>query len=260
MMFLKRIFGMCCLLLLPALHLCAQQAPAREVAHSTNGWFLLMNEFRFSPRWYLTTEIHLRRADLYKSWQQQILRPALHYRLHPNLDLGLGYSYLRTHPYGAQPVRTLIPENQLWQQAWMRHSLGKLALNHRYRLEQRWLGSVVQSPEGSYAISGTDYLQRFRYRIFGRLPLYTPAAASQQQLFAVFWDELFINLDRRFQPDNLQQNRIFAGLGYQFNPMSNIQVGYMNQLIRKANGYQYEQNPTLNVSLFYNLDLYKKSE
>ncbi|EMR04506.1 DUF2490 domain-containing protein [Cesiribacter andamanensis] len=253
----KRICGLLGLLLLWGASASAQQSP-KEVAHSTNGWLLIMNEYRFSPKWYLSTELHLRRADLVKDWQQYILRPALNYRLHPNLDVALGYSHMKTYPYGDQPVRTIIPENQLWQHLLLRHGLGKAGLTHRYRLEQRWIGSTVPNSEGGWDISGTDYAQRFRYRIFARLPLFTPAARPQQQLFAAFWDEVFLNLDTDFLVRNLQQNRIYLGLGYQFSPMANVQAGYMSQLIRKPNGIQYEQNPTLNVSLFYNLDLYRK--
>ncbi|AHM58546.1 hypothetical protein D770_01360 [Flammeovirgaceae bacterium 311] len=236
----------------------AQAQQQKEIASSTNGWFLLMNEFRFSPKWFLSTEVHLRRADhVVNEWQQILLRPAINYRITPAIDFGVGYTYIRSFPYGEQPLRTIVPENQLWQQLHMRHSIGKVGLMHRYRLEERWIGSIQPDDEGGFMIEGSDYAQRFRYRLFARVPLYN-IEEGQKQLFISAWDELFINLERDFMFSNFQQNRIYIGLGYQFSPMVNLQAGYMSQVVRKLNGFQYERNPTINVSLFYNIDLYKK--
>ena len=233
------------------------EAQQKEIASSTNGWFLLMNEFRFSPKWFLSTELHLRGAGVVDDWQQILLRPAINYRINPAVDLTFGYTYIRSYPYGEQPLKTIVPENQLWQQVHVRHAIGKTGLSHRYRLEERWIGQVAPDAAGGFFIDGNTYAQRFRYRLLARLPLYT-IEEGKKQLFVSAWDELFINLEKNFMPANFQQNRIYAGLGYQFSPVANLQAGYMKQVIRKANGIQYERNPTINVSLFYNIDLYQK--
>lgn len=232
------------------------QAQDRETARSTNSWFSMVNEFRLSPKWYLYHEAHLRRAEGISEKQQVLLRPALAYRIHPNVDFFVGYSYVKTYPYGEQPVQVATPENHLWQQLLVRQTVGKVGLLHRYRLEERWVGRTVETSPGAYAIEGTDYMNRFRYRIFARVPLYTPGEGPQE-LFAVGWDELFIHLDKDLMPLNVNQNRFFLGLGYQFSAMGNIQAGYMDHVIRK-NDLRYERNPTLNIALFYNIDFYKK--
>jgi hypothetical protein len=252
---LKRIFVMAAVILACGAGV-VQGQQQKEISSSTNGWFLLMNEFRFSPKWFLTTEVHLRRADVYEDWQQVLLRPAINYRITPALDFGFGYTYIRSFPYGEQPLRTIVPENQLWQQLHMRHSIGKVGLSHRYRLEERWIGQIQDDLRGRATINGSSYAQRFRYRLLARLPLHTTAEGAKQ-LFISAWDELFINLENNFMFSNFQQNRIYLGLGYQFNPLVNLQAGYMKQVIRKGNGIQYERNPTINISLFYNIDLYK---
>jgi hypothetical protein len=58
----------------------------------------------------------------------------------------------------------------------------------------------------------------------------------------------------------LDQNRLYAALGWRFNPAYNIQLGYLNQYIVKKDGVQAERNHTLQASLAYNLDFRKKED
>ena len=230
------------------------QAQQREISGSQNTWFMLMNEFRFTPKWYLSNEVHIRRADGLKNWQQFLLRPALNYRLNPNLELSAGYSYILTYPYGDQPVAVRVPEHNVWQQLLLRHSVGKLGFMHRYRLEERFVGNIV--PEGSgFVVDGSNYRERFRYRLTASIPL--ASFGEDKRLFAAVFDELWVNLDDVFFVDSFNQNWIYAGLGYQFSALGNIQAGYLNQLIRKGDN-RFEQNPTISVALFYNFNLGEK--
>jgi len=47
-------------------------------------------------------------------------------------------------------------------------------------------------------------------------------------------------------------------LGWRFNKDFNVQVGYLNQFIEKADGIRNERNHTLLISTVYNFDLTKK--
>ncbi len=232
------------------------QAQQREISSSQNNWFMLMNEFRFSPKWYLSNEIHFRRADGLKNGQQFLLRPALNYRLNPNLELAAGYSYILTYPYGEQPVPVRQPEHNVWQQLLLRHAVGKLSFVHRYRLEERFVGNI--KPVGnSFEVNGTNYRERFRYRFTASLPLVS--FEENKTLFVAVFDELWVNLDEVLFVEGFNQNWLYAGLGYQFNTLGNIQAGYLDQLISKG-GNSYEHNPTISVSLFYNINLFKPTE
>lgn len=231
-------------------------AQDKDIARSTNSWFSVVNEFRLSPKWYFYDEIHIRRAEGIIEKQQLLLRPALAYRINSHVDFFVGYSYVKTYPYGEQPVKLATPENHFWQQLLVRQQVGKVGLLHRYRLEERWVARVVENSPGSFALDGTDYMNRFRYRVLARVPLYT-LEAGKKQLFFSGWDELFLHLDKNFMPASFNQNRFFLGLGYQFNAMGNIQAGYMDHVVRK-NDLRYERNPTLNIALFYNVDLHSK--
>lgn len=246
----KRLICLLPVLLLLGFNASGQQ---KEVSRSSNTWFMLMNEVRFSPKWSVSNEVHIRRADFLKDWQQFLLRPAVNYRLNSHVDLSLGYSYVLTYPYGEQPVKMNIPEHNVWQQVQLRHAVGKVSIMHRYRLEERFVGFVQPLLNGDYEIDGADYAQRFRYRLTARVPLLK--MREQKEFFAAAFDELWINLENNFSVNSFNQNWFYVGLGYQFSSMGNLQAGYLNQVIRKGDGAHYEKNPTISVSLFYNFDL-----
>lgn len=54
--------------------------------------------------------------------------------------------------------------------------------------------------------------------------------------------------------NGLDQNRIYAALGYRFSPTSQLQLGYLNQFIVKADGLRAENNHTVQVAWTHNLD------
>lgn len=233
------------------------QAQQREISESQNSWFMLMNEFRLSPKWFISNEVHIRRANGLKDWQQFLLRPALNYRLNPNLELVAGYSYILTYPYGEQPVAVRVPEHNIWQQLLLRHAVEKVGFTHRYRLEERFVGNIEQTGINAFEINGSNYRQRFRYRLTASLPL--KRFAEDKVLFFAAFDELWVNLDDVLFVNSFNQNWIYAGLGYQFSEAGNIQAGYLDQLISKG-GNRYERNPTISVSLFYNVNFFKLAE
>lgn len=240
-----------------SLSLGSLQAQQREISGSQNSWFMLMNEFRLSPKWYLSNEVHIRRAEGLKDWQQFLLRPALNYRVNPNVELSAGYSYILTYPYGEQPLPVRVPEHNVWQQLLLRHTAGKVGFMHRYRLEERFVGNIEQTGLNTFEINGSNYRQRFRYRLTASLPLIR--FGEDKMLFAAAFDELWVNLDDVFFVESFNQNWLYAGLGYQFSEMGNIQAGYLDQLI-SIGGNRYERNPTISVSLFYNVDFFKPGE
>lgn len=232
------------------------QAQQREISESQNSWFMLMNEFRLSPKWFISNEVHIRRANGLKDWQQFLLRPALNYRLDPNIELAAGYSYILTYPYGEQPVAVRAPEHNIWQQLLLRHAVGKVGFTHRYRLEERFVGNIEQVGN-TFEVNGSNYRQRFRYRLTANLPL--KRFAEYKVLFVAAFNELWVNLDDILFVNSFNQNWIYAGLGYQFSEVGNIQAGYLDQLISKG-GNRYERNPTISVSLFYHFNFFKLAE
>jgi len=112
---------------------------------------------------------------------------------------------------------TVGTEFRLWEQMTVNNFVDRVKLEHRYRVEQRWVNGI--------------YRNRFRYRLNVVVPLNNPKMMPKTFFISVF-DEVFINN----KPPHFERNRVYAALGYQFDKSINVQAGWINQ---------YNYNPTL---------------
>ncbi|MBL4592483.1 MAG: DUF2490 domain-containing protein [Flavobacteriales bacterium] len=223
----------------------------RIVDSSLNTWWSNTNKYSVNENWYFSSELHLRRANGLEDWQQFLFRPALNYKLNSSIDLSLGYTYIRSCPYGNQPIAIITPENNIWEQITLKHQSGKLKISHRYRFEQRFIGQTVYDASGlAPTIEGNKYAQRFRYRL-----TLSRTISKNGKLFSKAFNELWINLDdKSVMPTSLNQNWLYGGLGYKIIPNGSIQLGYMNQVVKKGDGIHFENNHTLQITIGYKFE------
>ncbi len=229
------------------------QSQDRVVDSSNNGWYFYIGSFKLSDNFGLYSELHFRRANIISDPQQFLFRPGIDYFLNEHVVFTVGYTYILSYPYGEQPLPTEIPENNIWEQVLLKHAVGKVEFQHRYRFEQRWIGKPVPV-NNDYEIDGTVFANRFRYRLTAKIPLFTISEEKNTELFLAIFDEIWFHLNDNLSPRALDQNWIYAALGYQFNAQGNIQLGFLDQYLLKPDGVHVENNPTLQVGFFYNLD------
>lgn len=222
------------------------EAQNRVVDKSFNTWWTNVNKYDLSDKFFLTSEIHVRRTNGLKYWQQFLFRPGINYKVNQNVSLSVGYTFIQSYPYGEQPLPMQMPENNVWEQVAVSQKIGKVKLNHRYRLEHRFIGNVTTNNADLMVIDGTTYEQRFRYRLTGSFPI-----AKEGRWFAKWFDEIWINMADNFMPLSMNQNWLYGGIGYKFSERGVLELGYMSQLIRKGDGIHYESNPTLQATIAY---------
>ncbi len=233
----------------------------KNVANQSLAWGAYFGTHRLSERWSVWSELQLRRAEFLAEWQQVLPRVGVNYHLNPNVIFTVGYAYLWTYPYGKQPLPLDGPryEHRPWQQVTLLHNSGKVSFAHRFRLEQRFLQNwtAADPATGRRSIrEGYEWQNRMRYRFLLTLPF--PAAADRRpKWFATAYDEIFVNFGRNIGYNLFDQNRLGATLGYWLKRSLNLQVGYMNQAIQKANGRDVENNHALTLFVTHNLDLRK---
>ncbi len=227
------------------------QAPV--TSYSTNWWNGIIGHYRLSDKWGLYDELHIRRANYLETWQQFLFRPGINYFLNDNVVFTLGYTYIQTYPYGSQPVPTVIPENNIWQQVILKHKKGKVSITHRYRWEERFIGkAILDTEKNNYIISGTNYTNRFRYRIIVGVPI-------KNNWSFTFYDEVFISIDKKMQQFGFNQNWITGLINYKVSENLKISVGMMQQYFKKSDGIHYENNPTIQFGIGYKFD-FRKNE
>jgi hypothetical protein len=181
-------------------------------------------------------------------------RVGAEYYLPKGGEVTLGYVWSRHYPYGKLPSANIVDEQRTWQQFSIRTDLGRSRIQHRYRLEQRFLRSRLLDEFGDPYLGNTTIRHRVRYRFQIQIPLNNSVLRSRTWFVNVS-DELFLGFGKNVEKNILDQNRLYAGLGFRFNEQLNMQLGYQYQYVVKKDGLQIERNHALQVSAFYKLDL-----
>ncbi|MFK7770274.1 MAG: DUF2490 domain-containing protein [Mariniblastus sp.] len=203
-------------------------------------WFSLNTQGKWNPndeqsklRWWF--DGHLRYLDDADGFNQSIFRPGIGYQLTPNTNVWLGYAWINELPANGNPV---FDENRIWQQALWSKKVGRQKLFSRSRLEQRFVET------------GDDTGWRFRQFFKMDRPLYEESASS-----FVVWDEAFLDLNETDwgQQGSFSQNRLFVGFGRKFNGGQGpkIEIGYLNQFLRRKSGGGDRFNHILSVNWFF---------
>lgn len=230
-----------------------QAAPSvREVDVNGHIWLVANGNNKLTDKLGVHTEVQVRRADFGQEWQQLLLRGGLDYHWSEALRLTAGYAFVQTWPYGQYPVKHAFPEHRIWEQALVTGKLGDATLQHRYRLEQRFIGDAATG-----RFEGGRYENRLRYMARLNIPL-SGETIDDGELYAALYDEVFINFGEEVKYNIFDQNRAYGALGYQIGPVGRVEIGYMNQLVQQrsltpdSNKQIIESNNTMMLSFSSN--------
>jgi hypothetical protein len=240
------------LLVISVLGLCGQTSTAKVQDHNFNGWYMYFGDHPLKGKWGLHLEGQWRRYEAITKPQQLLLRPAINYDLRPDVMFTLGYGYITSHRYGGYPAQFPAPEHRIFQQVLLKQNVGTAGFQHRYRIEQRWIGVMQESAGGGAGRAAWRLQNRFRYFFKGVVPL------GKTQNFAAFYDEIFLGFGPNIGASIFDQNRAYAAFGRQLTGNNRIEIGYLNQLVAQRDGRILEVNHTLQVAWFSTVRFGKK--
>lgn len=226
----------------------------RQNDRNTNAWLMFFSDARVSDHLSVHTEFQLRRAEVFNKPMQEFARVGLNYHLDDQVMLTAGYAYAAAHPYGDFPAAEVFPEHRGYQQVLLKSNYGPVLVTHRYRQEQRWIRRPLES--------SFTYTNRTRYQLRAVLPLSGGRMESLQPrtLYLAVYDEPFVNFGKNVGRNVFDQNRAYAGLGYQFTKATSVDIGYMHQIVAQGNGVVFEQNHTLMFGLNFNPDFRRRND
>ena len=252
---MKKILGLVAVTLLWSVGAFAQ----KNISEQEHAWLMYFGNHRITDRWGLHTEYQWRRTDGFEHWQQSLLRLGVDYYAKNGIQYTAGYAWIKSFPYGDQPIGHTNNEHRIWEQVITKSKFGRVDVQNRYRLEQRYIENWVKDSEGVYVQDGFYFRQRVRYRLLLTMPI-SKKEMADNTLFIAAYDEPFLGFGKGIAKNVLDQNRIYCALGWRFNAACNIQLGYLNQYILKKDGINAERNHTLQASIAYNLDWRTKEE
>lgn len=220
----------------------------RQTYSNTNAWFQVSGDVALNQRWGILFDASARRSGPIDQAMANFVRAGLAYEVTDNVRVAAGGNYSKSYPYGEVPAQYAVPEWRIWEQLVITHSLGRLDLSHRYRLEQRSRG-LRSDPD----VDETDvwaHSGRFRYQVKGTLPL-SGDGVDPGDAYLTASNEFFIAFGENVQYNVFDQDRATFAVGYRMNRNWRVETGFMEHVVFKNNGIDVEHNHTFTFGLTY---------
>jgi hypothetical protein len=198
-----------------------------------SGWFFLSHTQKLTGKWSYMMDVQLRSSTQFKYLQNVLVRPGLLYQLTDQQSVGVGYTYFVTWDR-SEGTETFEPENRIFEQYIHRLKIGRLIVNNRFRLEQRF----IQNEENNV------FSQRIRHQLQARFHLNSDKE-FENGLYINLQNEIFLNVQNQDKVNDhfFDQNRPYLGLGYRINKKLEIELGYYHR-------YQIKEDSRLNENIF----------
>ncbi len=199
--------------------------PLSSLAQNSDAgaWYIYFGNQKIAPRWNWWNEVQYRNFNLAGDLEQLLLRTAIGYSLKDLAhNLQLGYAFILSEPYTpGTSLKTRTIEHRLYQQFLTRQTIGRLVLQHRYRLEERFLPN--------------RFRLRARYFLSANIPLNKPAMGKGVAYLSAY-NEVFLHLDRPV----FDRNRLYGGAGIGITDYLRIETGWMYQILENTYRPQWQ--------------------
>jgi Protein of unknown function (DUF2490) len=244
--------------------------PVRQFYNISNGWTDLNVSGKIKSKLLWQIENHHRREDMqgdyneatktgnpYKTLNQHIIRPYLHYQLNPNVRFSLmPLGWMGSNRYSEGKPSAFFSELRIAPQVILTQNIGRLRFDNRFRYEFRWIGKNKAVNHKSFLYGGDFstivYRERFRYQLKMTVPL-NKSKLENKTLYLQAYNELFINSGKNVANINIfDQNRVLIGLGYKLNNYVSLEAGFLRQSVYRFNNF-FKNNVDRNNILQTNL-------
>lgn len=213
------LLGSLLLLAGPAAH--AQTAP-RPPDRQWGSWTVNTLVLPGGPKgWGGYFELQGRSNAIARQFFYNEIKGGVSYDVTGNFTVLLGTGRYSTADYRDLSAGYLALEQRLWQQFTFTQPVGRVKLEHRFRVEQRW----TRFRDDVVPVNQARYRGRQRYRLSATLPLNNPTMQPGTAFLSVY-NEVF------FDPRGpyFERNRAYAGAGVQLSRGLAVQAAWLNQI------------------------------
>lgn len=238
---LQKVF-LCLFLFLSVLKLSSQNQVQPE---SHGQWVMYFGDNKITDKFGLHTELQLRNYFINRTMHQTLSRIGINYYVDPSIMFTAGYGYIHTVPSSQKIPGSSLREHRIWEQLILRHNTRAVFMEHRYRLEQRFIHNSTKNTD--------EYNNRIRYRFQTIFSLNT-FSPKLDPLFIASYNEIFVNMGSHKADELFDRNRLYFALGYKVHDLLNFQLGYLNQTIKPAESRILSSEHLLQLGVFYNTE------
>jgi len=199
-------------------------------------WFMYFGNQKISDKFNWHNEVQYRNYNLIGDMRQLLLRTGIGYNLtENNNNLLLGYGFINAQKYvGSSTQKIGSIEHRVYQQFITKQQFGRIFLQHRYRVEERFLTN--------------DFQMRLRYFLGLNIPI-NQKTMSKGAVYISAYNEVFLN----GQNTVFDHNRLYGAVGYVAHKNFRFELGFMNQAMQNTYSNQFQ------VAVFNSLSLKKDS-
>jgi hypothetical protein len=186
-------------------------------------WFIYFGNQRINKKWNWWNEVQYRNYNFIGDLRQLVFRTGLGFNLtENNNNVLLGYTYVYSEPYvPGTSKKTSNSNNTIYQQFITRQNFGRVFIQHRYRIEERFFTN--------------DFGMRFRYFLSFNIPI-TKEVIESKVVYLSAYNEIFL----RSKDPVFDQDRIYGAVGYAINNFLRLETGLMYQIFENENKLQFQ--------------------
>ena len=190
---------------------------------NTGNWFIYFGNQKINSKWNWQNEVQYRNFNFMGDLSQLLVRTGIGYNLtENNNNILLGYGFINSQKYLPNSNNKVgANEHRIYQQFISRQNFNKVFLQHRYRIEERFLPN--------------DFQMRFRYFLGINIAINKPKIEKNAYYLSAY-NEIFINT----QQNIFDRNRLYGAIGYVINKNIKIEAGYMAQTVETNNRNQFQ--------------------
>jgi hypothetical protein len=210
-------------------------ATSAQLNASLGNWLIYVGNNRISDKVSLWNEIQYRDFAFLGDMHQTIMRTGVNYIPNEHSQFMLGYAYVlsgQTDSYIFNKKKynylSFTDEHRIFQQALFTQTSDNFVVQHRFRLEERY-------------IEDQDLLFRLRYFASGMFS-FTKQQLQEKNAYGSLYSEVFLNL----QGTTFDRLRLYGALGYQWSKHIRTECGFMTQILPN------EMQNQLQIAIFTN--------
>jgi len=244
---MKKQFFLILIIIIKTSFLAAQTE--KNIDHQGLIWIRYVNQLSLNDKLSIQTELDNRIFINPIEQSQFVFRTQGRYKINGQVEFGSGFAYFNvaTRDPNVEPGFN-VPEYRGQQDVTLKQKFGKINLNHRYQIEERF----IHNYDKLGLQDGTTFFLRYRYRIQADADVWK---TKEQYLKAIVYDEIMINGGNKIVKNTFDQNRVYVALQYGFSASLALELGYLNSFQQRTNGVDYFDRNIIRFSVFHKLKL-----
>jgi len=220
----------------------------KEITKQYQTWLGLNSTMRLTDKWGAIASLQVNNYHFITDPNFYFVSLGANRWLQNNFSAALLYS----HKWNATVTDSgtiYANENRLTEQLKYTSSIGKVDIQQRFRIEERW----QQKMENGEKTDQYKYSSRLRYLLGADIPLFKNPKLPVLSVS----DEILLQFGKDIVYNTFAQNRLFIGIKQKLSDTWSYELGYLMQYEQNSSGYQYTLDNDLRIFLYYAPDLRK---